>query len=226
MRTFLAAALLVAGGTAGCLDPFRAHVDPQALAASSLQWVEVREPRDSGGWFGANVKETRYTFDPPATPADGPPYPGVLQVFSIRELDRRSTDALLDFTEAAIEEAAERESIVVDEDARVEGERVLANGLSTRWLTLEGRVSDGGALFAEDTVVRLIGEVAHDGRSRTSIVAVGYVQVDSVVTCPILVSCQSQQDFATWNDVAGDPAGSVGGATSTHGFIHHLVTHE
>jgi hypothetical protein len=224
----MAAVALVATLAGGCLEPFRAHVDSDALEQSPRDWVVTKKKLDSDGMLGPKSRETLYTHEPPQSAQ--PPYPGALQVFSLRELDRRSTSSLLEWTEDVVDQAVMRENIVLNHQFDDEGERRLENGVRTHWFTRQGRVEEQGDLFLEDVTVRIIGEVGHDGRSDTSFVAVAYVQVDREAQCPVVggtpIPCDpsDQADLSTWIEVVGDPDGSVGGATSANGFLYHLVT--
>lgn len=211
-------ALAVTGllGLSGCLAPFRVHVDP-AIVEDADGWV-VTESGTTGG-FSAKTKETRYTYDSNGT---NPPFPGTVQVFSIRALDKPSSRELLAKARQAVEKAAAEYFVTygAEED---QGQRTLHNGVGTRWFTFSGQTSEQGLLFDDAVKTRIFSEVGHDGRSDTSFVVVAIVQVERQPQCPVL-ACAPQHSESTWIRVVGDPEGSVGGATSQVGFIDHLVT--
>jgi hypothetical protein len=217
----LAAAALLAPALAGCLDPYRAHVDDAALAASPVAWTRSDQPQaDSGGLFGVKTAETDYTHG-----GSSPPFPALLLVFSLRAVGRPSTDELLRFTHLAVDNTTAARGIRIDQQQSSSGHRTLAGGVGTSFFTEEGTSPATGGLFAVDTKVRIIGEVGYDGSSSTSIVSVGIAQVESSRTCPLGISCGTTHDEVSWIEMVGDAAGTVGGATSQTGLIDHLVTH-
>lgn len=203
----------------GCLEPFRVRVDPDTVARSSLDWNVTVGDLHRKGWLGPRSVETRYTHDP-----DGraPPFPGVLQVFSVREVDRTATGALLKITEDLVEEAVAEHGIELSDEVS-EGSRTLDGGVRTRWFMREGRTEATGTLFPRSSTVRLLGEVGYDGKSSTSFVVVALAQVAEFDPTPIVGG--ERRDLRTWIEIAGDPRGSVDGAVGQNGFVYHLDTH-
>ncbi len=215
----LVAALLLPG----CLDPYRVHVDEGAVARGGVAWVRSDLGGQSGGFLGSNTVETDYTF----SPSSQPPYPGVLQLFGLRESSRRSTTELLALARTAVDNATAAQHIEV-EGKGTSGTRTLRNGLSTQWFALEGTVAGNGGLFSASTRVRILGEAGYDGQSSTHLIAVGIAQVEST-TCPpvnIAGACQIRSDMRTWTSLAGDTKGSVDGAVSQNGLLDNVVTHD
>lgn len=214
----LALLLLGTALAAGCFEPFRVHVDADVIPPDA-GWVETRSSLQGGG-LGPRTVETRYALDP----ADGgPPFPGTLQVFSIRAPTRVPADDLIRLAEQAVEDGAEDYNIAFEGDP-VEGQRVLASGVRTHWFLRNGVTTEGGEFFDEQVRIRILGEAGHDGRSSTSFLAIALVQVERAVQCPLVAACQPERSEATWIQVVGDPDGSVAGASSQTGFIDHLVT--
>lgn len=213
------AAMAVAGLLAmpGCLAPFRVHIDSDILQGAP-GWVMTEKGLEGGG-LGGRSKETRYTFDSNGT---NPPFPGTMQVFSIRAITKLSSGELLAEARKAVDQAA-KEFFVSYGDEESNGQRTLASGVPTRWFTFAGQTNEGGLLFDDAVKTRIFGEVGHDGRSDTSFVVVAIVQVERQPQCPVL-SCAPQHSEATWIQVVGDKEGAVGGATTSTGFIDHLVT--
>jgi len=214
-----AAALLLAVSVAGCLDPFRAYVDDAVLQQAHLDWSRSDQPQTDGGLFGAKTAETDYTLS-----GSGPPFPAVLQVFSLRTVARPSTQDLLGFVHTAVDNGTDSRGVRIDQAQSAVGQRMLAGGVATQFFTEEGTSTRGG-LFPVNTKVRIIGEVGYDGSSSTSVIAVGIAQVESSRTCPLNIDCGVSRDEASWTEMVGDPSGSVGGAVSQTGLIDHLVTH-
>lgn len=215
----MAVAALLAPALAGCLDPYRAHVDDAVLGRTTLDWTREDQPQVEGGLFDVKTAETGYTHRGP-----GPPFAAQLVVFSLRAVGRPATDELLRLTHLAVDNETASRGIRIDTRQSSAGQRTLASGVQTRFFVEEGTSTTGG-LFALNTKVRIIGEVGYDGASSTSIVAVGIAQVESSRTCPLNLNCGTTPDLTSWIEMVGDPAGSVAGATSQTGLIHHLVTH-
>jgi hypothetical protein len=222
-RSVKAAALLVAAAAtglamAGCMEPFRVHVDPAVVPTG---WV-VTPGGVEGRFPGPKTQETRYSLDRNAN--DPAPFSGSLQVFSIRGLARPSAEGLLDLAEDLVERGAADKNISLTED-RLEGQRTLVSGVPSHWVVREGRTTRAGDLFEQGVTVRILAEVGHDGRSDTSFLAIGMAQVSRANQCPIVVNCQPQEtNLATWIQIVGDPEGTIQGATSSTGFVDHVVT--
>lgn len=219
MRVILALALLGALLATGCFDPYRVRVDADVLAANA-HWKETYGKVEGRG-LGVKTQETRYAFDPSGA---GPPFPGTVQVFSVRASTRLSQADLLQFAEDAVEDGAQTHAIALD-GSRQEGRRTLDSGVKTQWLVRSGTTTETGQLFDDEVRIRILAEVGHDGRSDTSFVVVAIVQVERTPQCGIGPVCQPVVSETTWIEAVGDPKGSIGGATSTKGLIHHLVSH-
>jgi hypothetical protein len=218
-KLVLAVAALLAPALAGCLDPYRAHVDEAVLARSAVEWTRTDHAQTDGGLFGVKTAQTDYTHG-----GAGPPFPAVLVVFGLRAVGRPSTEDLLRFTHLAVDNETAARGVRIDQKQSSAGQRTLAGGVATTFFTEEGTSTQGG-LFTVNTKVRIVGEVGFDGSSSTSIVTVGIAQVESSRGCPLGINCGTTHDEVSWIEMVGDPKGSVGGATAQTGLIDHLVTH-
>lgn len=218
-RAALCVAAVAALSLSGCVDPFRAHVDP---AAVKREWTVTEGGEQTSGAFGPNQVDTEYKYVSTAAP-----FTGDLLVISVRQGGGFSTPELVDLAHRLLGAGAEA-NMTLDPHASQEGERLLRNGLETHWIIEQGTVTRASAtgLFRQDATVRLIAEVGFDGLSSTAIVAVGQAQIAAKVQCPLIGQCPSQPpDYTTWNYIVGDPAGSVGGARDNNGLLYNLVTH-
>ncbi len=213
-RVWLVLVLAGCAALAGCLEPFRAHVAPDVVPS---EWNRSDEPIEGRVLDGRKFTETVYTYE---REDRGPPFPGVVQIFSLREVSRSGVDDLLRFTRDAVEQAAEAKGINLDPVENDSGERQIKNSAKTLWFTRAGTVETSD-LFASGEDVRIVGEAWYDGRSRTSVVAVGMAQVSGQGPIPF----QTVRDEATWTRIVGDPAGTISGATSSQGFIYNTVSH-
>ncbi len=198
--------------SAGCLEPFRAHIDPEVVPPT---WERSDSPVHGSVFRGKGV-ETLYEFDS----GEGAPFPAMLLLFSLREISRSGVDDLLRFTRDVVENAAEENGIQLDPGENDSGERQLKNGANTRWFTRAG-TGEASDLFASGEEVRIIGEARYDGRSRTSVVVVGMAQVSGEGRLPF----QTISDETTWVRIVSDPHGTINEATSAQGFIYNTVSH-
>ncbi|MES2154974.1 MAG: hypothetical protein V4510_07550 [bacterium] len=218
-RAVLCVAAVAALSLSGCLEPFRAQVEPSALRPG---WTVKEGPEETHGAFGPNKVDVEYKFET----SGGPPYPGHLLVVSLRQAGGFTSEELDAAAQDFLDAAAK--GLTLARDKSLEGERFLRNGLHTHWFVREGTVvsSTANPIFKQDATVRLIAEVGYDGLSGTAVAAVGEAQIGSGVQCALIGPCSSpQSDLTTWNRMVGDRAGSIGKATDDKGMIDHLVTH-
>lgn len=229
-RCLTLTATLVVVLLSGCFDPFRVHVPAAALEVSPLDW-DATDFGQQGGTFGLKITETRYVH---RTDDDSsPPFPGVLQVFSLRGDDSTSRAALMERARQVVSEALDKESINVDEAKDASGKRELRNGVDTQWFLHEGTIESGGGDFFDPNTritVRVLAEVGADGRSSTGFIAVAFVKVSEHQDGPVLggVGDRTISDQRTWFDIVADPEGSIEGASfadSDRGLIYNLRTH-
>lgn len=206
----------------GCLTPFQVRVEPEVLATAP-GWVETPGGVE-GDFLGPKTRETRYAFDRDADAP--PPFAGSLQVFAIRSVGRLDSGELLDFARDLVDQGAADKNITLDAGGP-SGQRTIDSGVKTSWFVREGRTTQSGDLFEQGVRVRIVGEVGHDGRSDTSFLVIGMAQVSRTNQCPFPLpgNCQPEEsNLQTWIQVVGDPEGHVQGATSSTGFVDHLVT--
>ncbi|MGB1586095.1 MAG: hypothetical protein ACPHID_03505 [Thermoplasmatota archaeon] len=225
----LAVALLASVALSGCFDPHRVQVPAGALESSVVPWNVTKLPQE-GKTFGTKSVETRYVH----APEQAPPYPGVLQVFSLRGDGAKDRDSLYEQAEAVITDAIAREGIAIDSSKDANGRRDLQNGLETRWFTHTGRIdsSSDDSIFlpgdAEHLVVQVHAEVGYDGRAKTGFIAVAFVQIGTHTesNLPGVIPPAQEEDLRTWIAVVADPDGSVDGASLAEGgLIYNLRTH-
>lgn len=216
----VAAAVVLTILLSGCVELHRAEVDPDvvARAPSDFDWTVERSAVESEGMFGPKFTQTRYNFDPPSSAQ--PPYPGLLQVYSLAESDPRSDEELQELLMDQVDDAVAREGIALRPSLASDGERTIHNGEETLWFVRGGTVQEGDGFFSEDVEVRILGEVWHDAHSETSVIVVGLAQtaVERFLT-------GSQQDLRTWSLLVGDPAGTIDDRVHQNGFVYHVRSH-
>lgn len=204
---------------AGCLDPYRPHVDPAVLARSAYHWTEAQQAQQDSGWFGTKQVETDYDV----TASNGGAPPAHLEVFGLRSPADPGSALLLNRSQQELLAYAQRVGLTIDHSKDQSGTRRLATGLDTSWFTTEGKAGSNG-VFTRNYRVRLVAEVGHDGRSSTSLVMLGVAQVETSRECPVFGDCGPTSDERTWIEMAGDGSGQLAGAQTANGLMDHVVS--
>lgn len=215
----VALVLLTVPLVSGCFDPFQPHVDPAIVEGSTHTW-QVSEPeRHGGGLFKVGRAEIEYRFQDAGR---GPPFPAVLAVLGLRTATRLDNDDILERTREFLEEKLEEEGVRADPTQERSGTRMLDNGARTQWFQLVGTSEATSPIFANRREVRVLGEAWYDGRSSTHVIAVALAQTTGPGG---LVGETTVRDNRVWDELVGDPNGSVDGRVHTAGFIYHMVSH-
>lgn len=218
IRAAVPLALFVVVATAGCLDPFTPYVPVAVLDASDHDWRGGDPQRTDGGFLGLDRVEVEYRFDP----IGGPPFPGILAVVGLRGISRVDDGDLLDRTREFVESMLEDEGVNVDPQGELEGTRTLHNGASTQWFRLVGTSQATSRIFTVEEEVRVLGETWYDGRSSTNFIVVALAQTTGPGG---LLGQTTVRDHAVWDELVGDPQGTVGNSIHGAGFVYNLVTH-
>lgn len=201
----------------GCVELYRAEVDPAVVARAPQDWQVTRYPVESKGMWGPKSTETRYSLTPPS--AQQPPFPGVLQLFSLTTQEAPDTTALRELLEEQVDEAMAREGIAELRTLQSSGERTVASGANSQFFVRGGTVQDSGGFFARDVEVRILGEVWRDDKSSTSVIIVAMAQT------AVQQFLGDERDLRTWRLLAGDPKGSIDGQVHQNGFVYNVVSH-
>lgn len=211
--------LLVLVSLSGCFDPYAVHVDVNTLSKSSLGWQTTPFPPTDSGLLSTKQTQTDYNV---ASGQSAPP--AHLEVYGLRSPADPGSATLLNRSREALFSYAQSKGLSIDHTKDRTGTRTIASGLDTTWFTAEGKATSSG-LFTRNYKVRLVAEVGHDGRSSTSLLAVGVAQVQTSRQCPIIGECQPIDDERTWIEMVGDADGHIDGTVSRIGLLDHVVTH-
>jgi hypothetical protein len=214
----LALALLAAVTASGCFDPFQPHVDPQILRASPHEWTVSEPDREGGGLFSVGRVELEYRF----SDGSGAPFPAVLSVLGLRAPSRLDDAEILKRTREFVDEKLVEEGVRADPAQELSGTRTLANGARTEWFQLVGTSGSSSPIFATSREVRGLGEAWYDGRSSTHVIVVALAQTTGPGG---LFGSSTVRDQSVWDELVGDPSGSVDDRLHTTGFIYHMVSH-
>lgn len=229
MRHVVIVLAITAVALSGCLDGHRVVVAEASLDASPMPWTRT-DGDETGEALGLKVTETLYVHR--GDDDTEPPYPGSLQVFSLRGGDSQDRAWLLERARNVVGQAAVELEIDIDVEQDLQGRRELRNGVATSWFTHEGTIAAGGGgtfLSPEsDIKVRILGEVGVDGRSKTGFIAVAFAKIEGQQDgIGFGVGRETVHSDTTWREMVSDPSGSIGGASyssADRGLIYNLVT--
>lgn len=229
MRHAAVALMVTAVALAGCFDGHRVIVDSDSLEASPMPWSRS-DGDETGEALGLKVMETLYVHR--GDDDTDTPYPGSLQVFSLRGGDSQDKAWLLERARSVVGQAAVELEIDIDVERDLQGRRELRNGVQTSWFMHEGTIAAGGGgtfLSPEsDIKVRILGEVGVDGRSKTGFIAVAFAKIEGQQDdIGLGVGRETVYSDATWREMVSDPTGSIDGASfseADRGLIYNLVT--
>lgn len=214
----LALALALALLSPGCLDLSVARVPDRLLeGAGGNGWeknltASQREPQSSQGGL---VKTQALVYEDRQNPA----YAGTLTVASLRALLRPNEEALRDTVQVRLADEARAKGIRL-QGGPATGTRHVASGGDSFWFVYNGTVQTTG-FFAQSAQVKVFGEVFACSQQRTDVVVVGLASttdVRSIGGIPI----PSDPDFTTWQEIVGDPRGSVEGYRASDGLAYNV----
>ena len=170
-------------------------------------WVEDIAERDSGSQLFGLEKWVSYTY---VNKDDI--FPAYVTVTSIKTIFMKSEEDLRDQTLETIKKAS-KQGIVVDEETKITGERLLSNGHKTMYV-----VYDGNDKSKEpNEKIKIIGETWNCGPSGTSVICIGLAQV----TNHLLIN------NTYWEKIIKDKKGTFGQGNllGTDGLLFNVKCH-
>lgn len=209
----LAASLLLAGCVS--LSPARIP-DGQLDGGTGNGWEAdpANSTEVSGGFFS---KQARQAYLDPAE--EGAGHPGRLTVLSLRGLLSPDREELRDRVKTKLRENAEANGLELSSQTE-EGERTLANGARSFYLTFNATAEAQGSVFASDARVNIVGEVFQCTGGAT-VVVTGSAQVSESESVGGFQTSE-EYDPKTWTEIVRDPRGSIGGFRG-QGLIYNIA---
>lgn len=168
-------------------------------------WSEDIVERESGSQLWGLEKSISYTYR-----NIGNIFPAYVTVTSMKTLFMVNEETLRDQTLNTIRKA---EGIVIDEDSKITGERLLYNGHKTMYF-----IYDGNDTSKEPyQKIKIIGETWNCGTSGTSIICIGLAQVTN----------NPEINTTHWAKIIGDEEGTfgLGDFKRTDGLIFNVKCH-
>ena len=173
---------------------------------------------ESNGWFDSGVrqepnerlfgleKQISFKYE---VEKDDDNHPAFLTVTTIKTLFMMSEEELLEKTVETINNAAEEENIVLDNESEYTGWRVLSNGHKTHYITYNG--TDISTNTTEDIVI--IGETWNCAMSGTSIICIGFAQLTDNA------SGNTNKNYTHLAEIVGDKEGTFVNRFNSFEFI-------
>lgn len=200
----------------GCTTIFAAHVDEAVVTAG---WEEKEDQRREDSQFlGIGLKRVTLVYEYDDSRFNGP-YPAAFLVTSLKILGGASRQELFEELDETLQDVLENQNVELDEDSRVEGERVLAQGQQSIYFTYEATAQGDGSLFDQDRRIRILGEVFNDQRSDLTVLLIGLAQI----TGPSFLT--GQENNTNWEKIVEDPEGTIEGYDGDAGLAYHVVSH-
>ena len=173
-------------------------------------WCEDLVERDSGSQFLGLEKWGSLTYKIDCN------YTTYLTITTIKTLVMMSEKELRDKTGETMKKALNIE-IMLEEDTKIKGERLLKNGHKTMYIVYNG--TDTSKKPYEQ--VKIIGEVWNCGKSGTSIICLGFAQITD--------NAHSNSEINTtyWEKIVRDKKGTFGteGFQGEDGLIYNVICH-
>ena len=124
-----------------------------------------------------------------------------------------SENELIDQTLETIQKAAEQ-GVILDEDAKITGERTLNDGHKITYTIYDGNDTSMDPYER----VKIIGESWNCGTSGTSVICIGFAQITDNL------HDNSESNLTHWEKIVGSNAGFLG-FFSDNGLIYNVKCH-
>jgi hypothetical protein len=170
-------------------------------------WIEDISERDSGSQLFGLEKWISFTY---VNKDDI--FPAYVTVTSIKTIFMKSEEDLQDQTLETIKKAS-KQGIVVDDETKITGERLLFNGHKTMYVIYDGNDTSK----APKEQIKIVGETWNCGPSGTSIICIGLAQVSNHLII----------DTSHWEKIIRDKIGTFGqgGLQGTDGLLFNVKCH-
>lgn len=202
--------------TSGCTTIFAAHVDEAVVTAGWVQNEDKR--REDSQFLGLGLKRVTLVYEYDESRFNGP-YPAAFLVTSLQILGGASRQQLFEELDETLQEVLEKQNVELDEDSRVEGERLLAAGQQTLYFTYEATAEGDGGLFDQGREIRILGEVFNDQRSDLTVLLIGLAQI----TGPSFLT--GAENDTNWEKIVEDPDGTIEGHAGDAGLAYNVISH-
>ena len=170
-------------------------------------WSENLDERESSSGLLGLEKWCSLTY------RIGGAYPANLTVATFKPLIMMDEDDLIEKAQETIQSASQH-GIVVDNNTKNSGWRILNNGHKTSYITYDG--NDTSRTPFEK--IRVVAEVWNCGNSGTSVICIGVAQVTDYAHNLLDVNTSS------WKKIVSDKGGLLG-FVGNDGLIYNVICH-
>jgi hypothetical protein len=174
------------------------------------KWFENLVERDSGSNFLGLEKWESLTYELDSD------YTAYLTITTIKTFVMMDEKELRDAIEDTVEKAF-KVGISLDNNTKINGERMLKNGHKTLFIIYKGNDTSDNI----NEQIRIIGEVWNCGKTGTSIICLGFSQISDN-------KHNKSEIFTTfWEKIIGDEDGTFGneGYKREDGLIYNVICH-
>ena len=198
MRTFRGIALLLIFSflllsLSGCLELRIAYIPDNLLTNG---WQENVEKEESGSSYFGLEKWNILVYENGDV--------ATLTVTTVKTLIMADKEELFKKIDSDIRNTCADYDIAINEQSKVLGSRVLANGHETRYVIYNGTKNSEN--------YRIIGEVWSCSYSGVSVMCIGMAKISDI------------NGLESWREIAGDPYGSIEGINGD-GLIYNINCH-
>ena len=172
-------------------------------------WIEDLSERSSGSQLLGLEKWSSFTYELEGS------IPAYVSVTTFKTLFMMNEEQLRDKTVETIQNSIEQ-GIIIDENTKLSGERVLKNGHSTMYIVYQG--NDTSKNPVEE--IKIIGEVWNCGISGTSVICIGFAQITDYAH-------QNPDINTSWSKIIKDESGTFGNDSfqGDNGLIYNVLCH-
>lgn len=161
-------------------------------------WADLGVPTYEEGFFGLEKQASiKYGIESDTTNST------FLRVITIKTLFMISEEELIEKTEETIIESAVEQNITLDQTSRIKDSRILANGHKTFYVIYNGSKISNDA----NKEVIIIGETWNCARSGTSVICIGYSQIEN-------------NDYSSLTKILGDASGTFSKIFKSPDFVN------
>lgn len=190
----------------GCVSLTPARVPAASLDPGAGNGWNYDAPNSSsveGGYFSKRAVNAYLDLA-----EEGQGHPGRLTVLSVRGLLSPDREELRERVEQRLRENAEQSGLELSSQTH-EGQRSLANGARSYYLTFNGTARSESSVFETNAQVRIVGEVFRCTGGPT-VVVTGSAQVSETESVGG-VQTSEEVDPQTWAEIVRDPPGTIDG---------------
>jgi hypothetical protein len=186
----------------GCININCAYI-PDSVNTGG--WIENLSLRNTGSQFLGLEKWCGSVYEINSK------YPAYLTVTTLKTLVLNDEEELQRITIEIIENTFQ-DSIQINENTKITGERTLQKTHKTMYMIYNGKD------ITNNNKIKIIGEVWNCGTSGISIICIGIAYISSNDN-------PTNENTENWRKIVMDPNGTIGNFTGEEGLIYNIYCH-